>query len=107
MCSLSIFPPNIVLALPEISLILIQGISAPFEEISTDEYGEEDNNILRQYTLVRVQEMDRMKRLKGVRLKELLSRRLKDNGAKYSTNGIIDILCSILFQCNVHFLASR
>ena len=107
-CSFSIFPPNIVLALPSIrNQFDPQGTSAPFQEISTDEFGDEDNNILRQYTLVRAQEMERMKRLKGVRLKELLSRRLKENGAKYSTNAVIDVLCSTLFQCNVHFLSSR
>ena len=107
-CSFSIFPPNIVLALPSIrNQFDPQGTSAPFQESSTNEFGEEDNNILRQYTLLRVQEMERMKRLKGARLKELLSRRLKENGAKYSTNAVIDVLCSTLFQCNVHFLSSR
>jgi hypothetical protein len=108
MCSFSIFPPNIVLALPSIrNQFDPQGASAPFQEISTDEFGDENNNILRQYTAVRVQEMERMKRLKGVRLKELLSRRLKENGAKYSINAVIDVLCSTLFECNVHFLSSR
>ena len=107
-CSFSIFPPNVVLALPSIrNQFDTQGTSAPFQEVSTDELGEEDNNILRQYTAVRVQEMERMKRLKGVRLKELLSRRLKENGAKYSINAVIDVLCSTLFECNVHFLSSR
>ena len=109
MCSFSIFPPNVVLALPSIrNQFDPQGTSAPFQEISTDEFGEEDNNnILRQYTLVRVQEMERMKRLKGARLKELLSRRLKENGEKYSTNAVIDVLCSTLFEGNAHFLSSR
>ena len=107
-CSFSIFPPNVVLALPSIrNQFDPQGTSAPFQEISTNEFGEENNNILRQYTLVRVQEMERMKRLKGARLKELLLRRLKENGAKYSTNAVIDILCSTLFECNAHFLSSR
>ena len=107
MCSFSIFPPNVVLALPSIrNQFDLQGTSAPFQEISTDEFGEE-SNILRQYTLVRAQEMERMKRLKGVRLKELLSRRLKENGAKYSVNAVIEVLCSTLFECNVHFLSSR
>ncbi len=82
-CSFSIFPPNVVLALPSIrNQFDPQGTSAPFQEISTSELGEEGNNILRQYTLLRVQEIERMKRLKGARLKELLSRRLKENGAK-------------------------
>ena len=99
---------NIVLALLSIrNKFDPQSTSAPFQEISTDEFGDENNNILRQYTLVKVQEMDRMKRLKGVRLKELLSRRLKENGAKYSTNAVIDVFCFTLFQCNVHFLSSR
>jgi hypothetical protein len=98
----------VVLALPSIrSQFEPQGTSAPFQEISTNEFGEENNNILRQYTLVRVQEMERMKRLKGARLKELLSRKLKENGAKYSTNAVIDGLCSTLFECNAHFLSSR
>ncbi len=107
-CSFSIFPPNVVLALPSIrNQFDPQGTSAPLQEISTtDEFGEE-SNILRQYTLVRAQEMERMKRLKGVRLKELLSRRLKENGAKYSVNAVIDVLCSTLFECNVHFLSFR
>ena len=97
-CSFSIFPPNVVLALP----------SAPFQEISALEVGEEANtNMLRQYTLLRVQEMERMKRLKGARLKELLSRRLKENGAKYATHAVIEVLCSTLLECNVHFLSSR
>ena len=48
-----------------------------------------------------------MKRLKGALLKELLSRRLKENGAKYATHAVIEVLCSTLFECNVHFLSSR
>ena len=107
-CSFSIFPPNVVLALPSIrNQFDPQGTSAPFQEISTSELGEEGNNILRQYTLLRVQEIERMKRLKGARLKELLSRRLKENGAKYGTHAVIEVLCSTLFECNVHFLSSR
>ena len=107
-CSFSIFPPNTVIALPSVrNQFDTQGTSAPFQEISSDQNGEEDNNILRQYTLVKVQELERLKRLKGARLKELLSRRLKENGAKYSLSGVIEVLCSTLFECNVHFLSSR
>ena len=85
----------------------IQGTAAPFQEISVNENGDEDNSILRQYTFVKVQELERLKRLKGARLKELLSRRLKENGAKYSLSGAIEVLCLKLFECNVHFLSSR
>ena len=107
-CSFSIFPPNTVIALPSIrSQFDIQGTAAPFQEISVNENGDEDNSILRQYTFVKVQELERLKRLKGARLKELLSRRLKENGAKYSLSGAIEVLCLKLFECNVHFLSSR
>ena len=91
-CSFSIFPPNTVIALPSIrNQFDTQGTSAPFQEISVDE-NEEDNNVLRQYMSVKVQELERLKRLKGARLKELLSRRLKENGAKYSLSGAIEVL---------------
>ena len=107
-CSFSIFPPNTVIALPSIrNQFDTQGTSAPFQAISVDEHGDEDNNILRQYTSVKVHELERLKRLKGARLKELLSRRLKENGAKYSLSGSIEALCSKLFECNIHFLSSR
>ena len=107
-CSFSIFPQNVVLALPSIrNQFDPQGTSAPFQDVPTDIFGEENNSILRHYTFVKVQEMERMKRLKGARLKELLSRKVKENGAKYSTNAVIEVLCSTLFECNVHFLSSR
>ena len=94
-----------MLALPSIrNQFDSQGTSAPFQEISALEVGEEANtNILRHYTLLRVQGMERMKRLKGARLKELLSRRLKEKGAKYATHAVIEVLSSPLFECYVHF----
>ena len=104
--SFSIFPTNIVVALPSVqSQFDRQGATTPYMQIDTNE-GETDS-VIGRYERLRVSEFARMKRLQGRRLKEIVTRKVKDNGAKFPHTGTIDKLSSLIFTCDLNFSLMR
>ena len=74
-------------------------------QIDTNE-GETDS-VIGRYERLRVSEFARMKRLQGRRLKEIVTRKVKDNGAKFPHTGTIDKLSSLIFTCDLNFSLMR
>ncbi len=105
--SFSIFPANIVVALPSVQCQFDRhGAAAPFMQVEIHEAGQADSVIAR-YEQLRISEFARMKRLQGKRLKEIVTRKVKENGAKYPHSGTIEKLSGIIFTCDSQFTFMR
>jgi hypothetical protein len=106
-CSFTIFPPNVVVAMPSVQTQFDRHAApTPFMAIVMEE-NDNEANILRRYSLIKEKEFDRLRRLQGKRLKEIVSRSFKENGSRNPTSGTIDTLCSRIFDSNLNFLTSR
>ena len=105
--SFSIFPTNIVVALPSVQCQFDRhGAATPFMQVDIHEADESDS-VIGRYELLRVSEFARLKRLQGKRLKEIVTRKVKDNGAKYPHSGTIEKLSSLIFTCDLQFTSMR
>ena len=105
--SFSIFPAHIVVALPSVQCQFDRhGAMTPYMQVDIREDGEADS-VIGRYERLRVAEFARMKRLQGKRLKEIISRKVKDNGAKYPHSGTIEKLSSLIFTCDLQFASMR
>ena len=105
--SFSIFPNNIVVALPSVQCQFDRhGATAPFMQV--DIHGaDEADSVIGRYERLRVSEFARLKRLQGKRLKEIVIRKVKENGAKYPHSGTIEKLSSLIFTCDSQFTSMR
>ena len=105
--SFSIFPNNIVVALPSVQCQFDRhGALTPYMQVDIHEDGEADS-VIGRYERLRVTEFARMKRLQGKRLKDIVIRKVKENGAKYPHSGTIEKLCSLIFTCDLQFASMR
>ena len=105
--SFSIFPANIVVALPTVQCQFDKhGAATPFMQVDIHEAGAADS-VIGRYEHMRVSEFARLKRLQGKRLKEIVTRKVKDNGAKYPHSGTIEKLSSLIFTCDLQFTSMR
>ena len=106
-CSFSIFPTNVVIAMPSIRCRFDRsGAPTPFMAIGNDGAGDENSAISR-YTRFKDNELSRLKKLQLRGLKSALNRKMKENGARFPVSGLLDTLCLLVFECNVQFLATR
>ena len=83
-----------------------QAASTPFMAINLEE-NDNEANVLRRYSLIKTKEFERLRRFQGKRLKEIVSRSFKENGARNPTSGTIETLCSKIYDSNTVFLTSR
>ena len=105
--SFSIFPSNIVVALPSVqNQFDRQGAATPYMQIDTTNDGEADS-VIGRYERLRVSEFARMKRLQGRRLKEIVTRKVKDNGSKFPHSGTIEKLSGLIFTYDLNFSLMR
>ena len=107
-CSFSIFPTNVVIAMPSIrSRFDRSGAPTPFMVIENE--GNEGNEmaVISRYTRFKDNELSRLKKLKLSGLKAALNRKMKENGARFPVSGLLDTLCLLIFDCNVQFLSTR
>ena len=82
-----------------------QGAPTPYMQIEANE-GEADS-VIGRYELLRISEFARMKRLQGRRLKEIVIRKVKDNGSKFPQSGTIEKLSGLVFTCDLNFSLMR
>eukprot|EP01035_Chromulina_nebulosa_P021534 gene21534-27882_t len=80
---------------------------AYINELRQKQKGEEADSVIGRYERLRVSEFARLKRLQGKRLKEIIIRKVKDNGAKYPHSGTIEKLSSLIFTCDLQFTSMR
>lgn len=104
--SFSIFPSHVVVAMPSVQWQYDHhGPPAPFMDI--DASGTANESIVGKYFNYRASENIRLATLRGKRLKEIINHKVKQYGARYSTSGTIQNLCSIVFECDSNFFAAR
>ena len=106
-CSFSIFPANVVIAMPSIKCRFDRsGAPTPFMSIE-NEGGDLETSVIARYTRFKDKELSRLKSLQKKGLVSALNRKMKDNGARYPVSGLLDTLCLLVFECNVQFLSIR
>ena len=107
-CSFSIFPANVVIAMPSIRCRFDRsGAPTPFMAIENNGSEGSDTSVISRYTRFKDSELSRLKKLKLIGLKSALNRKIKENGARFPVSGLLDTLCLLVFECNVQFLATR
>jgi hypothetical protein len=108
--SFSIFPSNIVVALPSVQCRYDHhGTAKPYMVITTGNENsiEHSNSLLSRYSKIKDHEFTRLRNLGKVRLVDIVSRKHKFNGGRYGVTGTLDKLSSLVFDCNINFTALR
>jgi hypothetical protein len=107
--SFSIFPPNVVVALPSVrSRFDTQGSATPYMVIETGCTNPvPESAVLGRYDVFKDAEVSRLMSMTAPLLKHMISRKHKDNGQRYSSSGTKDKLAAFIFDCDKNFLTFR
>ena len=106
--SWSLFPPNVVIALPSIrSRWDPIGTNMPFMQIDSGS-GTGNNSVVSRYSRFKDAEIERLKLIQKKGLIHIMQRKVKQHGTKYATSSLnVEKLASLIFDIDLNFFAAR